>query len=234
MRATARAVGRASLAKPWLLTPPLLLPWASRFVAASAGSETAWSTVGNAVLAAALLALAAALFAELWLGDGESLNGPRTKAAFLIYFVPLAALGVAGPLAWRTIVLDAADPEAARAAFGFFGACTRLAGGAALIASSLALWKWRPGFGPLQCLRMGLRFAAGNAGFNIALLFWTSAFGYAAVIALAIVRAFLESGPSVLFHSAAFLSDALLGAIMLAGFVAVPLQAAASGRLVER
>ena len=155
-----------ALARPWLLAPPAL---------AAAGRGLAFAGLGAGLLAALpsalLIAIANALFAELWLGDGESVDADRAFEAGVLYLIPLPVLALFAIIGGSALsfLLSGGQYEAWAWLMRLFEALSRFLAGAAIIVATFGVAAWRPGYGALQAFSEGARAALAEKGLVIAL-----------------------------------------------------------------
>ncbi|MCR4296171.1 MAG: hypothetical protein NUW21_11605, partial [Elusimicrobia bacterium] len=76
-----------ALARPWLLVPPLL-GMLGQNVLSLLSPGAPGSMAVKSLLAVALTVAVTALFAELWLGDGRSVDPKRLVRAGALYAIP--------------------------------------------------------------------------------------------------------------------------------------------------
>lgn len=208
-----------ALERPWLLAAPLLGMLAQNVAIIAGGGSTAVSTAASAVLTSVVTAL----FAELWLGDGKSLDPVRLAESGLIYLIPYALLLAFGllsaPLVYAALRSEHAQWAVMTVLYAVVaaGKLLALALGAG---SSLAVARRRETpAGKWASLRLGFRTLADNVVFFVPALIGVWLFQEAAVY---LARS-LAPGVAL----AGFFTTA----IPLLGCVALPIEAWREGRL---
>ena len=210
-------VWERAVRRPWLLVPPLLGMLVQNVVFLVASGSVAVQMA----LTSALTSAVAAVFAELWLGDGWSADPARLLDAWRLYFIPYALLLVFGavtaPVAYWSLHADLPRGIAMSVLFGVI-ALGKLSAFALGAGSSLALVRRPETERTLDALRLGFSTLYKNAAF----------------FAPALLGAWLFEEACV--YLARTLAPGLLGAylttaIPLLGCVAIPLEAWRAGRL---
>ncbi len=208
-----------ALTRPWLLFVPLLGLLGQNLLSLLSPGAVALKIL----LAALMTAAVTTLFAELWLGDGKSVNPGRFIETGTLFILPYPLLlvfgGVTAPLVYW--ILRADVPQAASlGALYLLIAAGKLAAFAAGAASSIAAARRRESVGALGALRLGVRTLWENLGFFCVALvgFWIFQ------EACAFLARSLAPGPLAGFFTTA---------IPLVGCVALPIEAWRSGRLTR-
>ncbi|MDD5302751.1 MAG: hypothetical protein PHS14_06530 [Elusimicrobia bacterium] len=209
-----------ALKRPWLLVPPLLGLLGQNVLALlSPGAPGAMAL--KALLVALLAVAVTTLFAELWLGDGKSVNPGRLVETGTLFILPYPLLSAFGfmtmPLAYW--LLHANVPQAvSEGGILLILAAVKMAAFVFGAVSAIAAARRRESAGAFGALLLGARVLWANLGFFFLLLagFWL--FQEACVF---LARA-LAPGP---------LSGFFTTAIPLLGCVAFPIEAWRSGRL---
>lgn len=211
-----------ALKRPWLLVPPLLgLLGQNVFFLLSPG--TAGAVALRTALTGALTVAVTTVFAELWLGDGRSVDPGRLVETGTLFVLPYPLLLVFGvvsaPLVYWLVRADVPQAVALGGVYLVLGA-GKLAAFALGAVSAIAAARRREAAGAFGALLLGARSVAANPGFFFVMLagFWL--FQEACVF----LARTLAPG---------LLSDFLTTAIPLVGCVAVPIEAWRSGRLAR-
>ncbi|MDP3544137.1 MAG: hypothetical protein Q8T11_16845 [Elusimicrobiota bacterium] len=211
-----------ALARPWLLAPPLLGMLGQNVLSLlSPGAPGAMAI--KSLLAVALTVAVTALFAELWLGDGRSVDPKRLVATGALYAIPYPLLLVFGvlttPVAYWLLRADVPQ-SASMGGLYLMLAAGKLAAFALGAVSSIAAARRSESAGALGALLLGARVLGANALFFFLALagFW--AFQEMCVI---LTRA-LAPG---------MLSGFFTTIVPLLGCVAFPIEAWRSGRLKQ-
>ncbi|MBI4060910.1 MAG: hypothetical protein HY403_05710 [Elusimicrobia bacterium] len=209
-----------ALRRPWLLLAPLLgLLGQSLLSLPSPGAPggAALRTMMTALMTVAVTAL----FAELWLGDGRSVERGRLVETGILFLLPYPLLFVFGGLTAPFVywILRADVPQAVSlGALYLVLVLGKLAAFAAGAVSAIAAARRRESAGALGALLLGARALRANPGFFLPLLagLW--------LVQETCVFFARPLAPGVL--------DVLVTtAIALIGCVALPIEAWRSGRL---
>lgn len=207
-----------ALERPWLLATPLLGSLAQNVSILADGGSVPLRIVILAVLVSGVTAL----FAELWLGDGRSLDPVRLAETLQLYLYPYGltmVFGLTGALLVSAAMRADLPPAAANAVLYTVLALGKLFALALGAASSLAaVRRLEAPAGKWASLRLGFRTVALNAGFFLPALAGVWLFQEACVY---LARS-LFPGP---------LSGVLTTAVPLLGAVALPIEAWRAGRL---
>jgi hypothetical protein len=165
-----------ALTRPWLLVPPLLGLLGQNLL--SLVAPGAPGAVMAGVLLGALMTVAVtALFAELWIGDGRSVDFARLARTAVVFLIPYPLLFVFGllttPLAYSLLRADIPQ-SASTAGLYLILAAGKLTAFALGAVSSIAAARRLESSGALGALLLGTRALASNAGFFLVLLigFW--------------------------------------------------------------
>lgn len=165
-----------ALKRPWLLAPPLLGLLGQNVLALLSPGEP--GAVALKTLLAALLTVAVTtLFAELWLGDGRSVDPGRlveTGAVFVLPYPLLLVFGVmTTPFVYWILRADVSQAVSTGALYLVL-ATGKLAAFALGALSSIAAARRRESAGALGALLLGARALWANLGFFFLLLagFW--------------------------------------------------------------
>jgi len=211
-----------ALKRPWLLVPPLVgLLGQNMLSLLSPGAPSAM--IVKTILAALMTVAVTALFAELWLGDGRSVDPRRLAGTGALFLLPYPLLLVFGflttPAAYWLLHADVSQAAAMGGMYAILAA-GKLVAFALGAVSALAAARRGEASGTLGALLLGARVFRANLGSLFLLLagFW--AFQEACVY---LARA-LAPGPLAGFFTTA---------IPLLGCVAFPIEAWRSGRLRE-
>jgi hypothetical protein len=213
-------VGERAVSRPWLLVP-LLLGLLGQNVLALLSPGAPGAVALKTVLSAGLAAAITTLFAELWLGDGRSVDPGRLVETGTVFLLPYPLLLVFGamtaPFVYWILRADVSQAVSMGALY-IVVASGKLMAFAMGAMSSIAAARRRESAGAFGALLLGARALWSNFGFFFLLLggFWL--FQEAATF---LARA-LAPGPLV---------GLLTTAIPLAGCVAFPIEAWRSGRL---
>lgn len=165
-----------ALARPWLIVPPLLGLLGQNLM--SLLSPGLPGSVMLGVLLGALMTVAVTtLFAELWIGDGRSVEPGRLVETGTLFLIPYPLLFVFGllttPLAYWLLHADVPQGASMAGLYAILaaGKLTAFALGAV---SSIAAARRRESSGAFGALLLGLRVLRANAGFFFVLLagFW--------------------------------------------------------------
>lgn len=165
-----------ALARPWLIVPPMVGLLGQNLL--SLLSPGLPGSVMLGVLLGALMTVAVTtLFAELWLGDGCSLDPGRLVETGTLFLLPYPLLFVFGllttPLAYWVLHADLAQ-AASMGGLYLILAAGKLTAFALGAVSSIAAARRRETSGALGALLLGARSLRSNAGFFFVLLagFW--------------------------------------------------------------
>ncbi len=208
-----------ALKRPWLLAVPLLGLLGQNVVFLLPGEAVAVKTLLTALMTAAVTTV----FAELWLGDGWSVNPGRFVETGTLFLVPYPLLLLFGALTTPLVyTLLRADVPQAVSTGGLYLvlAAGKIAAFAMGAASSIAAARRREAAGALGALRLGARTVLSNTAFFLVLLGGLWVFQEACVFLARTLAPGLLSG---------FLTTA----IPLFGCVAAPIEAWRSGRLTR-
>jgi hypothetical protein len=211
-----------ALERPWLLVPPLLGLLGQNvlgLMAPGAPGAVALRTFLSALMTVAVTTL----FAELWIGDGKSLDPARLVETGTLFILPYPLLLVFGALTAPFVywILRANVPQGvSMGALYLVLAAGKLAAFSLGAVSALAAARRRESSGALGALLLGWRVLWANAGFFFLVLagFW--------VFQEACVYLARTLAPGLL---AGFFTTA----IPLLGCVAFPIEAWRSGRLAK-
>lgn len=165
-----------ALSRPWLLVPPLL-GLLGQNVLSLLSPGAPGSVLAKTILAAALTVAVTTTFAELWIGDGRSVDPKRLVETGILYAVPYPLLLAFGmlttPLAYWLMTADVPQAAFKGGMYAILGAgkLTAFALGAV---SSIAAARRRESSGAFGALLLGARVVWANAGFFFLLLagFW--------------------------------------------------------------
>jgi len=209
-----------ALKRPWLLAPPLLgLLSQNMLFMLSPGEPGAVAL--KTMLSALTTAAVTTIFAELWLGDGKSVEPGRFVETGTLYIIPYPMLlvfgGFTAPLVYWILRADV-PREASMGVLYAVLAGGKLAAFAAGAVSSIAAARRRESAGALGALLLGVRVLWANLGYFFAMLASVWVFQEACVY---LARS-LAPGPITGFFTTA---------IPLVGCVALPIEAWRSGRL---
>jgi len=209
-----------ALKRPWLLVPPLLgLLGQNVLSLLSPGAPGAVAL--KTVLSALMIAAVTTIFAELWLGDGKSVDPGRlveTGTLFLLPYPLLLVFGLAtAPFVYWILRADA--PQAvSMGAIYLVLAAGKLAAFALGAVSALAAARRRESAGAFGALLLGAQVLWANLGRFFLVFAGLWVFQEAGVF---LARSLAEG----------LLSGFLTTVIPLFGCVALPIQAWRSGRL---
>ncbi len=208
-----------ALKRPWLLLAPLLGLLGQNLISLLPPGAVALKIL----LAALMTAAVTTFFAELWLGDGKSVDPGRFVETGTVFLLPYPLLllfgGVTAPLVYW--ILRADVPQAASlGALYLIIAAGKLAAFAAGALSAIAAVRRRESAGAFGALRLGVRTLWANRGFFCFALigFWV-----------------FQEACAFLARSLApgLLPGFVTTAIPLIGCVALPIEAWRSGRLTR-
>lgn len=165
-----------ALSRPWLLVPPLLGLLGQNVLSLLAPGAPG-SVMAKTLLAALLTVAVTAIFAELWIGDGRSVDPRRLAETGILFALPYPLLLLFGmlttPLAYWLMTADVPQAAFRAGMYAILGAgkLTAFALGAV---SAIAAARRRESSGALGALRLGARVVWANAGFFFLLLaaFW--------------------------------------------------------------
>lgn len=208
-----------ALARPWLLAPLLL-----GLLGQNALSALSPGVVAPKIAFSALMtAVVTTLFAELWLGDGKSVDPGRLVETGTVFLLPypllLAFGGATAPLVYWILRADVPSAVSMGALYLILAA-GKLAAFAAGAVSSIAAVRRRESAGALGALLLGIRTVGANLGFFFLALVGLWVFQEACVF---LARS-LAPG---------LLPGFFTTAIALVGCVALPIEAWRSGRLTR-
>lgn len=206
------AVRDRALKRPWLLAPPVLGVVLLEAVG-SPLSDRPSGVIGALVMTALATSAVTAAFAELWLGDGRSVEPKRLLSAWWLYLIPYPLLLVAGGLAARA----AYSSDVPAVIYAMLGV-SKLVGLALGAASTLAVSRRAEGAGLASSLAHGFASAARGIAFLGPMLLGV----WAVQELLSVVTRTLAPGPIGAFTAIA---------VPLLGCVALPLEARRAGRL---
>lgn len=211
-------VWERALERPWLLATPLLGLLAQNVAVIADGG----SVPLRMLLSAVLISSVTALFAELWLGDGRSLDPVRLIETLQLYLYPYAltlVFGLLSALVVSRVMLADVPPAAGNAVLFTALALGKILSLALGAASSLAAARRREvPAGKWASLKLGFAAVLSNAGFFVPALTGVWLFQEACVY---LARS-LAPG---------LLAGFLTAAVPLLGCVALPIEAWRSGRL---
>lgn len=213
-------VGDRAYERPWLLFPPLLgLLVQNVLNMLTPGSSGAVAL--KTMITALLTALVTTVFAELWIGDGKSIDPGRLVETGTVYLLPYPLLLVFGaattPFVYWLLHTDMPNSTAIVGLYAVLG-IGKLTAFAAGTVSSLAAVKRRDSTGALASLKFAFAALWRNAWFFLLLLgsFW--------LIQEACVYLSRQLFPGIL-------SGFFTTAIPLLGCVAFPIESWRAGRL---
>jgi hypothetical protein len=165
-----------ALTRPWLIVPPLLgLLGQNLLSLLSPGAPGA--VAASVVLAALMTVVVASLFAELWIGDGRSVEPRRLAETGIVFILPYPLLFLFGlattPFAYWLLHADIPRAAAMGGLYAVIGA-GKLATFALGAVSAIAAARRRESSGALDALARGAGSVGANAGFFFLLLagFW--------------------------------------------------------------
>lgn len=170
------AVRDRALTRPWLAVPPLL-GLLGQNVLSLLSPGAPGSVMVKTLLAALLTVLVTTVFAELWIGDGRSVDPGRLVETGTLFLIPYPLLLLFGlmttPLAWWLLTSDVSQ-AALRAGMYSILAAGKLAAFALGAVSSVAAVRRREASGAFGALALGAKVLLANAGFFLLLLagFW--------------------------------------------------------------
>lgn len=209
-----------ALARPWLIVPPLLGLLGQNLLSLLSPALPG-SVMLGVLLGALMTVVVTTFFAELWLGDGRSVEPGRLVETGTLYLIPYPLLFMFGllttPLAYWLLHADLPQGASMAGLYAILaaGKLTAFALGAV---SSIAAARRRESSGAFGALLLGLRVLRANAGFFFLLLAGLWAFQEGCVI---LTRA-LAPG---------LLDRFFTTVIPLFACVAFPIEAWRSGRL---
>lgn len=211
-----------TFARPWLLAVPLAgLLGLSVLDLMAAGAPG--SVALRMFLTALMTMVVTALFAELWMGDGRSVDLRRLRAAVWLYLIPYPLLLLYGvltaPLVYWWIRQDLLANVSMAGLFLFLSAGKFVAFAAGAV-SSIAVVRRAESAGHLGALLLGVRVLKGNAWFFTRL--------FAGLVLFQAACVYLCDSLGV-----KELSQFVTTVIPLFGCVAAPILAWNSGRLVK-
>jgi hypothetical protein len=208
-----------ALKRPWLLAAPLLglLSQNALLLLPQGAGAVALKTMLSALMTAAVTTI----FAELWLGDGNSVDPGRFVETGALYLIPYPLLlvfgGLTAPFVYWILRADVPSEVSMISLYAVLalGKLTAFAAGAV---SSIAAARRRESTGALGALRLGAGVLWANFGYFFAVLCALWLFQEACVY----LSRSLAPGPITGFFTTA---------IPLLGCVAFPIEAWRSGRL---
>lgn len=209
-----------ALSRPWLIVPPLLGLLGQNLLSLLSPGLPG-SVMLGVLLGALMTVVVTTFFAELWLGDGRSVEPGRLVETGALFLIPYPLLFVFGllttPLAYWFLHADLAQGVSLAGLYAILAAGKLMAFALGAV-SSIAAARRRESSGSLGALLLGLRALRANAGFFFVLLagFW--AFQEGCVI---LTRALAPGLLDRLFTTV----------IPLFACVAFPIEAWRSGRL---
>jgi hypothetical protein len=165
-----------ALTRPWLLVPPLL-GLLGQNVLSLLSPGAPGSVMVKTLLAALLTVAVTTIFAELWIGDGRSVDLKRLVETGTLFAVPYPLLLLFGmlttPLAYRLLTADV-PPAAFKAGMYAILGAGKLTAFALGAVSAIAAARRRESSGAFGALLLGVRSLWANAGFFLLLLagFW--------------------------------------------------------------
>lgn len=209
-----------ALKRPWLLVPPLLGLLGQNVLSLLSPGEPG-AVALKTMLSALMTVAVTTLFAELWLGDGKSVDPGRLVETGTLFVLPYPLLLVFGVMTAPLVywILRADVPQAvSMGSLYLVLAAGKLAAFALGAVSAIAAARRRESAGAAGALLLGGRVLWANLGFFFLLLsgFWI--FQEACVF---LARSLVPG----------LLSGFFTTAIPLAGCVAFPIEAWRSGRL---
>jgi hypothetical protein len=209
-----------ALKRPWLLAPPLLgLLGQNMLLLLSPGDTGAVAL--KTVLSALMTAAVTTIFAELWLGDGKSVDPGRFVETGTLFILPYPALlvfgGLTAPFVYWILRSDVPRPASMVALYAIL-ATGKLAAFAMGAMSAIASARRRESAGALGALLLGARVLCANFWYFFAMLSAVWLFQEACVY----LSRSLAPG---------MLSGFFTTAIPLLGCVALPIEAWRTGRL---
>lgn len=165
-----------ALTRPWLIVPPLLGLLGQNLLSLLSPGLPGSLMVG-VLLGALMTVVVTTVFAELWLGDGRSVDPRRLVETGILFLIPYPLLFVFGllttPLAYWLLHADLAQGLSMAGLYALLAAGKLMAFALGAV-SSIAAMRRRDSSGALGALLLGLRALRANAGFFFVLLagFW--------------------------------------------------------------
>lgn len=165
-----------ALTRPWLIVPPLLGLLGQNILSLLSPGLPGSMMLG-VLLGALMTVVVTTVFAELWIGDGRSVDPKRlveTGTLFLIPYPLLFAFGLlTTPLAYWLLHADLPQGASMAGLYALLAAGKLMAFALGAV-SSIAAARRRESSGALGALLLGLRSLRANAGFFFVLLagFW--------------------------------------------------------------
>lgn len=209
-----------ALARPWLIVPPLLGLLGQNLLSLLSPALPG-SVMLGVLLGALMTVVVTTFFAELWLGDGRSVEPGRLVETGTLYLIPYPLLFMFGllttPLAYWLLHADLPQGASMAGLYAILAAGKLMAFALGAV-SSIAALRRRESSGALGALLLGARVLRANAGFFFLLLAGLWAFQEGCVI---LTRA-LAPG---------LLDRFFTTVIPLFACVAFPIEAWRSGRL---
>jgi hypothetical protein len=209
-----------ALNRPWLLAPPLLGLLSQNVLFLLAPGDSG-AIVIKTLLSALMTVAITTIFAELWLGDGKSVDPGRFVETGTLFILPYPLLYASGfatmPFAFWVLHADISHTCSMLGLFGV-AAAGKLMAFALGVVSSIAAARRREANGALSALWLGARAFMSNLRFMSLMLIGLWIFQEACVY---LARSL----------SPGFVSAFVTTAIPLLGCVALPIEAWRSGRL---
>lgn len=165
-----------ALTRPWLIVPPLLGLLGQNLLSLLSPGLPG-SLMAGVLLGALMTVVVTTVFAELWLGDGRSVDPGRLVETGILFLIPYPLLFVFGllttPLAYWLLHADLAQGLSMAGLYALLAAGKLMAFALGAV-SSIAAMRRRDSSGALGALLLGLRVLRANAGFFFVLLagFW--------------------------------------------------------------
>lgn len=165
-----------ALTRPWLIVPPLLGLLGQNLLSLLSPGLPGSLMLG-VLLGALMTVVVTTVFAELWIGDGRSVDPGRLVETGILFLVPYPLLFVFGllttPLAYWLLHADLAQSLSMAGLYALLAAGKLMAFALGAV-SSIAAARRRESSGALGALLLGLRALRANAGFFFVLLagFW--------------------------------------------------------------
>ena len=165
-----------ALTRPWLIVPPLLGLLGQNLLSLLSPGLPGSMMLG-VLLGALMTVVVTTVFAELWLGDGRSVDPKRLAETGVLFLIPYPLLFVFGllttPLAYWLLHADLAQGASMAGLYALLAAGKLMAFALGAV-SSIAAARRRESSGALGALLLGFRALRANAGFFLVLLagFW--------------------------------------------------------------
>ncbi|MBI2789162.1 MAG: hypothetical protein HYX59_10810 [Elusimicrobia bacterium] len=165
-----------ALTRPWLIVPPLLGLLGQNLLSLLSPGLPGSLMLG-VLLGALMTVVVTTAFAELWLGDGRSVDPGRLVETGTLFLIPYPLLLVFGltttPLAYWLLHADLAQGVSMAGLYALLAAGKLMAFALGAV-SSIAAARRRDSSGALGALLLGFRALRANAGFFFVLLagFW--------------------------------------------------------------